>query len=140
MRIVVVTVSLWIVGCTPDQAPVHIAQPPVSPSSHHPVTDSLEPFARTNTVVGYLDLNRSVPDTDGDGILDRGDNCKNRPNPSQQDSDGDGLGDLCDSQPHVRTFTVGGQSLSVGPKAAASHEEVVRSRNERFVLESRVAL
>ena len=36
------------------------------------------------------------PDTDGDGILDSGDNCVNIPNADQSDIDGDGLGDVCD--------------------------------------------
>lgn len=36
------------------------------------------------------------PDSDGDGIADRNDNCDDRENPSQQDLDLDGVGDLCD--------------------------------------------
>lgn len=36
------------------------------------------------------------PDTDGDGILDPGDNCVDIVNPDQSDIDGDGIGDVCD--------------------------------------------
>ena len=37
-----------------------------------------------------------APDTDGDGIDDDTDNCKDDPNPDQQDSDNDTVGDACD--------------------------------------------
>ena len=36
------------------------------------------------------------PDTDGDEISDRQDNCAKIPNRDQQDADGDGRGDACD--------------------------------------------
>ena len=35
-------------------------------------------------------------DTDGDGVLDKTDNCSLVPNPSQLDTDGDGFGNSCD--------------------------------------------
>jgi hypothetical protein len=35
-------------------------------------------------------------DSDGDGIIDKNDNCINNPNPDQGDVDGDGIGDVCD--------------------------------------------
>jgi hypothetical protein len=38
---------------------------------------------------------QSVPDTDGDGVLDPDDNCPADPNPAQADTDGDGVGDAC---------------------------------------------
>jgi hypothetical protein len=36
-------------------------------------------------------------DSDGDGIIDKNDNCVNVSNPDQGDVDGDGIGDVCDS-------------------------------------------
>lgn len=44
----------------------------------------------TITLVGRF------PDTDGDGLRDNRDNCKDVSNPDQSDVDGDGLGDSCD--------------------------------------------
>jgi hypothetical protein len=38
-------------------------------------------------------------DSDGDGILDREDNCAYTPNADQADTDGDGFGDACDPEP-----------------------------------------
>jgi len=35
-------------------------------------------------------------DTDGDGIIDKNDNCIDTSNPDQGDVDGDGIGDVCD--------------------------------------------
>ena len=37
------------------------------------------------------------PDTDGDGLLDRDDNCPNHANPGQEDMDADNIGDRCDA-------------------------------------------
>lgn len=39
----------------------------------------------------------AVADSDGDGVSDARDNCREQPNPDQRDSDGDGFGDRCDA-------------------------------------------
>ena len=39
------------------------------------------------------------PDSDGDKVSDRQDNCPDVPNKDQQDSDGDGVGDACSPRP-----------------------------------------
>jgi uncharacterized protein (TIGR03790 family) len=54
-----------------------------------------------NVYVGdpLMQLSRALPpvaDSDGDGVPDRRDNCREQPNPDQRDSDGDGFGDACD--------------------------------------------
>jgi hypothetical protein len=36
-------------------------------------------------------------DTDGDGIIDPDDNCRNQANPNQSNADGDNYGDACDT-------------------------------------------
>ena len=40
-------------------------------------------------------------DTDGDGVVDRVDNCASLANPAQRDWDGDAHGDECDHCPHL---------------------------------------
>ncbi len=44
----------------------------------------------------WWEVDLGVPDSDGDGVFDSGDNCPTVYNPDQADSDGDGLGDACD--------------------------------------------
>jgi len=40
---------------------------------------------------------QSVPDSDGDGVLDSTDNCLTVPNASQEDTNGNGIGDACEA-------------------------------------------
>ena len=40
-----------------------------------------------------------MPDSDGDGVHDGGDNCPTTYNPDQADSDGNGIGDACEPIP-----------------------------------------
>lgn len=47
-------------------------------------------------VVAFKPAQDSMPDTDGDGILDSDDNCPNVSNPDQGDSNGNGIGNACE--------------------------------------------
>ncbi len=51
----------------------------------------------TRLSVTHLELAfaSSLPDRDGDGVLDAVDNCAQLANPAQTDVDGDGIGDVC---------------------------------------------
>ena len=51
------------------------------------------------TIASNSDLSKGPPnkDSDGDGILDKDDNCPNVANPDQTDTDGDGVGDACET-------------------------------------------
>jgi Tol biopolymer transport system component len=45
---------------------------------------------------GIIPTDPTNPDTDGDGVIDGGDNCPRDANPDQADFDADGKGDVCD--------------------------------------------
>lgn len=47
------------------------------------------------------DNNEVPPDVDGDGVVNRDDNCLNVANADQADGDGDGFGNACDNCPAV---------------------------------------
>ena len=56
--------------------------------------------ASANVELDYLTVTQvPEPDSDGDGIPDRSDNCPAIANPDQADADEDGAGDACDSCP-----------------------------------------
>jgi hypothetical protein len=61
---------------------------------------------------------KSIPDSDGDGILDSMDNCTMVPNPSQCDGDNDGYGNNCDADFNndliVNNFDVGPFKAGLG--------------------------
>jgi predicted outer membrane repeat protein len=54
------------------------------------------------------------PDTDGDGVRDRTDNCTTLKNASQRDRDQDQIGDDCDTCPGVRNKNDGGDDDADG--------------------------
>ena len=53
-------------------------------------------------------------DSDGDGVVDGADNCRDIANADQMDSDGDGAGDACDDEPETANYQISGQLLLVG--------------------------
>lgn len=56
---------------------------------------------KATTPAPPADVIDAVLDSDGDGVIDLDDNCRNAPNPTQHDEDHDGLGDVCDNCPLV---------------------------------------
>ena len=63
---------------------------------------------------------KPVADSDGDGVPDRFDDCREQPNPDQRDTDGDGFGDACDGDLD--------QDGVVGPSDLARLERALRAR------------
>jgi hypothetical protein len=62
------------------------------------VGDSLEFLldAVDSSLDVWIASDQVTNDTDGDGVINYGDNCPLVYNPDQADADGDGIGDLCD--------------------------------------------
>lgn len=73
----------------PDQDTV-VTEDPVPDDT---VIDTDSPADTDET---YIDTGLAPTDIDGDGLLDRDDNCFEVPNPEQEDLDGDDQGDECD--------------------------------------------
>ncbi|MEM1119013.1 MAG: SdrD B-like domain-containing protein [Bacteroidota bacterium] len=67
---------------------------------------SFNPYCYRSIPVVVTDGGGSDPcanaggDSDGDGICDDVDNCRNTQNPNQADTDGDGIGNVCDDTPN----------------------------------------
>ena len=59
----------------------------------------------STTVPQPADENSTWWDSDGDGVVDRQDNCKFAQNPGQEDSDRDSVGDACDNCRNVANVT-----------------------------------
>jgi len=64
-------------------------------SRNHGTLTNMNPA--TAWVPSHLVSSVYFADTDGDGILDRNDNCPLVANEDQKDTDGDGIGDACDT-------------------------------------------
>ena len=115
------SVGLLLVGCTDSGSSVTGVQCPAG-QERNPITQECGPAGGggtggTNTgMTGAADQNPGLvdpnakketftsedifADTDGDGVLDREDNCPYDANPDQLDSDDDGIGDACDNCPN----------------------------------------
>ena len=73
------------------------------------LSSSLGNLVERPAVVDETGCSVSQKDTDGDGINDAIDNCKETPNPNQADKDGDGIGDVCDDDnplPIIQTVAI----------------------------------
>lgn len=77
-------------GTSTEPAPVHAY---VSPGSFEATLTVVDALGGTDEAA----ISVVIPDGDGDGIPDAGDNCPARSNAAQADGDGDGLGDACDA-------------------------------------------
>jgi hypothetical protein len=75
-------------------APASVTESGITP----PPNPAHGPWRRLQGQAVEADV-RPLPDTDGDGVLDTGDNCVSVVNPSQADSETapDGVGDACDN-------------------------------------------
>jgi hypothetical protein len=69
-------------------------------------------------------------DSDRDGIIDPRDNCRNLPNPDQNDRDGDGVGDVCDNCPD--DFNPFQTPECVSPAAAAGTTNALTLKRVRL--------
>ena len=93
---------MLLLACSDDNATTTTGQcvaPRVSVQGRCMAPDTTPATNNTNNTGGTTPTDEPWADTDGDGILDRFDNCPQAINPDQADADGDGVGDVCDSCP-----------------------------------------
>jgi hypothetical protein len=75
-------------------------------------------------------------DTDGDGVFDREDNCRDIPNTDQLDTDGDTLGDACDPSPTCVPLTPAAPPKA--PAGAAACQKTI-GRASRTLLKAQLS-
>ncbi len=79
-------ISFTINGLPATAVPISLNDNPVPPSTRVTWTKFGDRW----------EVDLRVPDSDGDGVFDGGDNCPLVPNSNQTDSDGDGVGNACE--------------------------------------------
>ncbi len=92
---------------TPTRTATHTPSATLTGTPTNTPTNSVTPTSTptgtsTTTPTATLTSTRrpGPPDSDGDGVLDPFDNCRDVPNPDQTDTDGDRRGDACDNCPN----------------------------------------
>lgn len=68
----------------------------LTPGPHVVTASASDPTGLEASAAVGIVIHAEHPDSDGDGVVDGPDNCRDIPNQDQSDSDGDGAGDLCD--------------------------------------------
>jgi hypothetical protein len=88
--------------------------------------------------VDNVNVSACFPDTDGDGVADRDDNCPETPNPDQADFDHDAVGDVCDAPVHKDECKNDGWRRFIYPKQFNNHGECMSfvESNRTFVVHS----
>jgi len=90
---------LGMVACADDVTLVDTGNCPAG-QVYNTATGECAPSAPVNNLPPSADW----LDSDGDGVVDRFDNCPNVFNPRQEDSDNDGIGDACDNCRYTANF------------------------------------
>lgn len=113
-KLYVAALALLMISCSDTDGPSGKKTECPAGQSYNPVTGqcSTGGNATNNNTTGTDGTNNNstggntdpFADTDGDGFLDRFDNCPGVANPDQADSEGDGVGDPCDNCPDIANF------------------------------------
>jgi hypothetical protein len=115
------TVIPIILGPTPTNFAGFETRPPERPTDT-PIPTMPPTVTPTPTVPPTVTPSPTVPvptDTDGDGVPDDApDNCREDPNPGQEDADGDGTGDACEVEEPSRPNPDEGVAIDPGGQVA----------------------